>query len=172
MVIGVAELLRDHGESPERMADLHFVGHAHAAVQLTASWLTRRHASAIFTFAADTMRIRCCRVGLGIDGRHTRGSPSTSPARSSITMSTIRCCSAWNDPIGTPNCLRVFKYSSVASLADLIAPTRLGADQRRGEVDDVLDQRSACPSSPIMASARTCTPSKTMSAARYPSIVR
>ena len=38
-------------------------------------------------------------------------------------MSTMRCCSAWNVPIGTPNCLRVFRYSSVVSLANFIAPT-------------------------------------------------
>ena len=38
-------------------------------------------------------------------------------------MSTMRCCSAWNAPIGTPNCLRVFRYSSVVSQANFIAPT-------------------------------------------------
>ena len=38
-------------------------------------------------------------------------------------MSTMRCCSAWKVPIGTPNCLRVFRYSSVASQANFIAPT-------------------------------------------------
>ncbi len=40
-----------------------------------------------------------------------------------ITMSTMRCCSAWNAPMGTPNCLRVLMYSSVASLAYFMAPT-------------------------------------------------
>ena len=38
-------------------------------------------------------------------------------------MSTMRCCSAWKVPIGTPNCLRVFRYSSVVSQANFIAPT-------------------------------------------------
>jgi len=28
---------------------------------------------------------------------------------SSVCMSTMRCCSTWNLPIGTPNCLRVFR---------------------------------------------------------------
>ena len=40
-----------------------------------------------------------------------------------MTMSTMRCCSAWNVPIGTPNCLRVLRYSSVVSQANFIAPT-------------------------------------------------
>ena len=38
-------------------------------------------------------------------------------------MSTMRCCSAWNVPIGTPNWRRVFRYSSVVSHANFIAPT-------------------------------------------------
>ena len=38
-------------------------------------------------------------------------------------MSTMRCCSAWKVPIVTPNCLRVFRYSSVVSQANFIAPT-------------------------------------------------
>ena len=28
---------------------------------------------------------------------------------SATTMSEARCCKAWNEPIATPNCLRVFK---------------------------------------------------------------
>ena len=53
----------------------------------------------------------------------------------------MRCCSAWKLPIGTPNCRRVFRYSSVASLAELDRAHRLRAEQRGGVVDDVLDQR-------------------------------
>src|SRR3974377_1563005 len=34
VVVGVAELLRDHGEAPEGMAHLQLLAHAHAAVQL------------------------------------------------------------------------------------------------------------------------------------------
>ena len=37
-------------------------------------------------------------------------------------MSTMRCCSTWNLPIGTPNCLRVLQYSTVVSLSTFIAP--------------------------------------------------
>ena len=38
-------------------------------------------------------------------------------------MSTMRCCSAWKVPIGTPNCFLVFRYSSVVSQENFIAPT-------------------------------------------------
>ena len=40
-----------------------------------------------------------------------------------MNMSTIRCCSTWNEPIVVPNCFRVFEYSSVAEFSSPIAPT-------------------------------------------------
>ena len=40
---------------------------------------------------------------------------------SATTMSEARCCRAWNEPIVTPNCLRVFMYSTVmASASDMV----------------------------------------------------
>ena len=40
-----------------------------------------------------------------------------------MNMSTMRCCSTWNLPIGTPNCLRVLEYSTVASSSTFMQPT-------------------------------------------------
>ena len=34
MRIHIAELLRDHGQTPEGVRDLHFLGHTHAPMQL------------------------------------------------------------------------------------------------------------------------------------------
>ncbi len=41
----------------------------------------------------------------------------------STTISTMRCWSAWKEPIGTPNCLRVSKQSSVTALSVSMMPT-------------------------------------------------
>ena len=35
----------------------------------------------------------------------------------------MRCCSAWKEAIATPNCLRVFVYSTVLPSSASIAPT-------------------------------------------------
>ncbi len=56
-------------------------------------------------------------------------------------MSTMRCCSAWKVPIGTPNCLRVFRYSSVVSQANFIAPTASAQISAVREVHHFLDDR-------------------------------
>ena len=53
----------------------------------------------------------------------------------------MRCCSTWNLPIGTPNCLRVLMYSKVAALIALHATDGLGAERHDGAVDRVLDHR-------------------------------
>lgn len=37
-------------------------------------------------------------------------------------MSAQACCTAWNDPIGLPNCLRTFAYATVASSIASISP--------------------------------------------------
>ena len=38
-------------------------------------------------------------------------------------MRAARCLSAWKLPIGTPNCLRVFRYSSVISKQAAMPPS-------------------------------------------------
>ena len=38
-------------------------------------------------------------------------------------MSAARCCRVWKLPIGTPNCFRVFRYSTVVFSDSSIAPT-------------------------------------------------
>ena len=57
-------------------------------------------------------------------------------------MSTMRCCSAWKLPIATPNCLRVFRYSSVVSFSAAHDADGLGAHRRGAAVERVLDRRS------------------------------
>ena len=49
--------------------------------------------------------------------------PDMQVSAEAMNMSTIRCCNAWNEPRGTPNCWRDFRNASVASLALDIAPT-------------------------------------------------
>ncbi len=56
-------------------------------------------------------------------------------------MSEARCCSAWKEPIGTPNCLRVFMYSTVMPSASLIAPTASAESAGDRLVDGAFDQR-------------------------------
>ena len=62
---------------------------------------------------------------------------------SAIIMSTARCCKAWKLPIGTPNCLRVFRKSTVRAMERLVhRADRLGGQRRdAGLIDDVLQQR-------------------------------
>src|SRR5581483_1166457 len=86
-----------------------------------ASWLTWRAASAILIFAAETARARSASTAWSAL-EHARQAMERA-CSVAITMSTMRCCSAWKVPIGTPNCLRVLRYSSVASQAYCIAPT-------------------------------------------------
>ena len=78
--------------------------------------------SAILTFAADTARARSLESTDWSTLEQARH--AIERACSWVTnISTILCCSAWKAPIGTPNCLRVFRYSSVVSQANFIAPT-------------------------------------------------
>ena len=65
VVVGVAELLRDHRQAPERVAHLQLLAHAHAAVQL-------------HRFLADV----AAGVGdLDLRGRHGARSRSAASAR-------------------------------------------------------------------------------------------
>ena len=42
---------------------------------------------------------------------------------SATNMSAARCCRVWKLPIGTPNCFRVLRYSTVVFSDSSIAPT-------------------------------------------------
>src|ERR1700737_3074612 len=86
-------------------------------------------------------------------------------------MSTMRCCSAWNLPMGTPNCLRVFEYSTVASKTACSAPT--ASAQRAAVPTSQADDSagSAPPSGPSKAARGTRTSRNTTSEARWPSRV-
>ena len=56
-------------------------------------------------------------------------------------MSAARCCRVWKLPIGTPNCFRVLRYSTVDFSDSSIAPTASRAHRGAGVVDHALDQR-------------------------------
>ena len=51
-----------------------------------------------------------------------------------MNMSTMRCCSTWNEPIVAPNCLRVLAYSSVAEFNSPIAADRFRTERGDGAV--------------------------------------
>jgi len=84
-------------------------------------------------------------------------------------MSTMRCCSAWKLPIGTPNCLRVLRYSSVVSQANFIAPT--ASAQIRAVAKSVTSSISSKFPSAFSGKACALAPLKVMSAARISSRV-
>ncbi|MNQ95627.1 hypothetical protein D3C85_1111920 [compost metagenome] len=88
---------------------------------------------------------------------------------SSAAMSAMRCCKAWNEPMGTPNCLRIFRYSAVASRVFSMPPI---SSAQSATMPWDRPSRSAgkpCPASPSSASAATATPSKLSSSAQLPS---
>ena len=140
-----------------------------------ASWPTWRQASDTLIFAADTTRRRSAASISPRAAASTRAAASRQIERDCsalIRMSTIRCCSTWKVPMGTPNCLRVFRYSSVVSFANLIAPT---ASQQASTVAKSTASSmagKAWPASPSSASAGSFTPAKLTSAARRLSMVR
>ena len=67
--------------------------------------------------------------------------PSTS-----TSMSAQRCFTAWNDPIGRPNCTRSFAYSTARSSARDALPSRSAARERRAAVERAASRASAPPS--------------------------
>ena len=81
MVVGVAELLRDHGQAAEGVADLELLAHAHAAVQLHRLLADVAAASAILILAAETAR---CAIG---------GSLRTRPPCEQARQAIDRACS-------------------------------------------------------------------------------
>ena len=74
--------------------------------------------------------------------------------------------------MGVPNCLRVLRYSSVASLADFMAPTASQHSSAVAKSTASSMAGMAAPSVPSKASAVTDTRVSVMSAARWPSTVR
>ena len=57
-------------------------------------------------------------------------------------MSTMRCCSAWKLPIGTPNCWRCLQYSTV-SASTVHRTGGFGAHRRRTLVARAGQQQPA-----------------------------
>ncbi len=55
----------------------------------------------------------------------------------------MRWRSAWKLAIVTPNCLRVFMYSTVSATSFSITPDRLGAQRGDAGVDRLLERGQA-----------------------------
>ena len=84
----------------------------------------------------------------------------------------MRCCKTWNEAIGTPNCLRVLRYSSVASLALFIAPTASAHSSAVAKSTASSISGIAPCSGPSKSPSPTRTATSRTSAARWPSTVR
>ena len=57
----------------------------------------------------------------------------------------MRCCSTWNEPIGTPNCLRVLVYATVESNIACMQPTASAPSAD----DGLVAARSPAPGGPV-----------------------
>ncbi|MNE53990.1 hypothetical protein D3C80_1487480 [compost metagenome] len=69
----------------------------------TAPWPTALSALPMRTLAALAARVRS---RAGASSFIAASQVSAEACSIWICMSTMRCCRAWNEPIGTPNCLR------------------------------------------------------------------
>ena len=81
------------------------------------AFATRAAESALSTSSASTAHAAC---------HITEREDSTR-----TSASAQRCCTAWNEPTGVPNCTRVFAYSVTSSSEAAIAPTRSPASTAR-----------------------------------------
>ena len=77
----------------------------------------------------------------------------------------------WNEPIATPNCLRVLMYSTVVLSDSSIRPTASAQSAMRASSTTRSISASELSGLPSAASAPTSTPVKVMSAACRPSWV-
>ena len=131
-----------------------FVGHAHAAVQLDGVLADEAAGAGRSAPWRRRPPWRARRRLVELERRPYRSSRST--ARAAMNMSTMRCCSTWNWPIGWPNCLRCLVYSSGALMQLGAGRPGLGAERRRSPRPS--PSRPAAgprPRRPISASAGT-----------------
>ena len=91
------------------------------------------------------------------------------PCSNDTNISVARCCSAWFWPIGRPNWVRVFKYSSVIACIVSIAPTASAAVAAIPASTTRSMTGNPAPTVPSTASAPSSTPLNASSAARVPS---
>jgi hypothetical protein len=90
-----------------------------------------------------------------------------------ITISTMRCCSTWNDPIGHAELLALLHVVQRGVVGALHRADGVGAQQRGGEVDAPRRWRQRATLGPSSASAPSCTPVKRdVGHGRRPSTVR
>src|SRR6187455_2256366 len=137
VVRGIAEGGVDRGEALEVVADDQLVHDAHAAVELHG--LLARAAE-----SAESARIAA---------RHAIERASAA----AMNMSAMRCLRTWKVPIATPNCLRVFRYSSVWALSASMQPT---ASAHRAAIARSMPRSriaAPAPSSPSNAERSTAT---------------
>ena len=168
MVVGVAELLRIMVRRRKLWLTFSSSLMPMPPCSWIASWLIRRALSAILIFAAEMARERSC--ALDAESAWLQARKAIDFACSYATkMSTIRCCSAWKVPIGTPNCLRVLRYSSVASQENFIAPTASAQMSAVAKSTTASITGSALPSAPSNSPGVFAS---TTSAARISSSVR
>jgi hypothetical protein len=151
--VGIAEAQIDHRQPLEVVADDEIIDHAHGAVHL-------------HRLLTDQAR-RLANVGLGArHGAAALGGISESRVHAAMTaieracsaamnISAMRCCSAWNLPMGTPNCLRSSSRSSVASFSATMMPTASAQSAATPRSTARSTMGRARPAEPISASAPT-----------------
>ena len=98
-MVRVAEPCVQRNEPLEVVADIELVGDADAAVQLHGLLADKACRPADEHLGRCNGAATFQRVGMLMERACSRR----------ISMSAMRCCSAWKLPIGTPNCLRVFR---------------------------------------------------------------
>src|ERR1700746_305644 len=113
MVVGVAEQRVDDADAFEIVPDLVLHGHADAAVQLDRLLPDKPPGAADLHLGGGDRLAAFDHVGLV---RHHRGEQAHAARllkRDQHVGGAVY--STWKAPIGTPNCLRVLKYSTVSS---------------------------------------------------------
>ncbi len=85
----------------------------------------------------------------------------------SVAISASRKRLFWNEPIGWPNAVRSFTYSSVRSRACRAAATAVTAMESRSWGSFVTSERKPLPSSPRRLATGTCTSVKNSSAVSW-----
>src|SRR5258706_4587352 len=121
-----------------------------------ACWPTRRAACPTKAFAELTRRARSAASAPDIAAAARMAMERASTAL--MVMSAMRCWSAWKRPIGWPNCLRVFRYSSVASLSASMMPIASAHNAALPRSSERSMKPRAWPSAPILMSWPTSRP--------------
>ena len=155
MMIGVAKLRVDCRHAFEVMTDLGFHGHADAAVNLDRLLADEAAGAADLHFRRRNRLPPLAPVVLA--AIMVASIAMLRACSTAISISAARCCNTWKLPMATPNCLRVFIYSTVVSCIAAMAPT--ASAHSAAIAASVMRSISgkAAPGSPIAAAASTRT---------------